>query len=140
MVNIANIVCKTIGIAGLSAAAYDAYAVGKHHSAVGEKNAAGKLYADVYQDSRTLSSESHVASEIQSKVADFRMNNPIIPVTGKIKGFFHGALNSMGDNIFLVSSAALALGTKGFFSKLGAWGVAGFGLFKILKDGFGIGK
>ena len=136
----AKIVCKTVGIAGLSAAAYDAYTVGKHHSNIGGKQASAALYADVYQDSKTLSSESHVASAIQSKVADFRMNNPIIPVAGKIKGFFSGAINSMGDNIFLVTSAALALGTKGFFSKLGAWGVAGFGLYKILKEGFGLGK
>ena len=136
----AKIVCKTVGIAGLSAAAYDACTVGKHHSAVGAKQASGNLYADVYQDSRTLSSESHIANGIQSKVADLRLNNPIIPIAGKIKGFIRGAFNSMGDNIILVSSAALALGAKGFFSKLGAWGVAGFGLFKILKDGFGIGK
>ena len=136
----ANIVCKTVGVAGLSAAVYDAYGVGKHHAHAGSQEASADYFQKIHDASRSATSESHVTNAMQKKVADLRMSNPVIPFLGKVKGFVKGTFESMGDNIFLVSSASLALATKGFFSKLGAWGVAGFGVYKILHEGFGLGK
>ena len=137
---IANIVCKTVGIAGLSAATYDAFATGKHHAHAGSQEASADYFQKIHDASRTTTSESHVTSAIQKKVADLRMSNPVIPFLGKVKGFIKGTFESMGDNIFLVASASLALATKGFMSKLGAWGVAAVGAYKILHEGFGLGK
>lgn len=87
-----------------------------------------------------MSTESPVNNAIQGKVADMRENNPIIPLYGKVKGFCSGVLTSLGNNLLPVSCAALALTTKGFFSKLGAIGLAGCGLLTVLKEGFGLGK
>ena len=140
MAIIANIVCKAAGIAGLSAVAYDAYAVAKHHS----NAAAAEISADTFEKAvaaqRSNSAASYVTGAMQDKVADFRMKNPIVPIIGKIKGFCEGFLTSLGDNIIPTAFSALALGTKGAAQKAGAWGLAIYGGYQLLKEGFGLGK
>lgn len=137
---VSKIVCKTVGVAGISAVVYDAYSRAKVES----KRTSQKMVADsferIHAAKRTTTKESYVDSAIQSKVADMRMDNPIIPFAGRIGGFVKGGLNSLGDNIVPVTFSALALGTKGFFSKLGAMGVGGVALYTILKESFGVGK
>ena len=136
----ANIVCKTVGIAALSAVGYDAYKVGNRYSKNGAKREMADTFVHAYDAQRTASNESHVTNEMQSKVAELRMNNPIIPLYGRLKGFCTGALHSLGDNIIPVACASLAIAAKGFFAKAGAWGLGIYGGFKVLHDGFGIGK
>ena len=63
-----------------------------------------------------------------------------MPCRKNIKGFDKGYLNTLGNNLIPVSFSALALATKGTMSKIGAWGVAGYGLFTIAKEGFGLDK
>ena len=77
---------------------------------------------------------------MQSKVADFRMKNPIVPIFGKIKGFIEGGLTSLGDNIIPAALSAVALGTKGSIQKAGGWGLAIYGIYQLAKEGFGLGK
>lgn len=137
---VSNIACKTVGIAGMSAAIYDAYAAGKHHSHSGASEMTADYFEKIHAAERTSSTDSHITSAAQKKIADLRMNNPLIPVAGSIKGFIKGALGSLGDNIIPVSLASLAIGTKGFWSKFGAWGIAIWTGFKVLQEGFGVGK
>lgn len=140
MGKIANIVCKTVGIAGMSAVIYDAYGMAKHYSGVG----AHELSADVYEKAiaaeRSNSSESLVTGAMQKKVADFRMNNPLIPMVGKVKGSVEGFISSLGDNVIPIILSTLALATKGAAQKTGAWGLGIYGIYQIAKEGFGLGK
>lgn len=137
---LANVVCKTAGIAGMSAVLYDAFSVAGANAKRTSLSMNADHFERIHTAKRTLSTESPVSNTIQSKVSDFRENNFLIPVYGSVKGFLSGLLTSLGDNIVPVSFAALALTTKGFFSKLGAWGVAGYGAYIALKEGFGFGK
>ena len=137
---ISNIVCKTIGFAGASAVLYDAYKIGHEHSIKFSKKESADRFEKMVADQRTASSESHVSSAIQNKVTELRMENPIIPIWGRIKGFFHGGLESMGNNIIPVIFTSFALAGRNFFAKLGAWGLVGCGLYTVLKEGFGVGK
>ena len=140
MVNVANIVCKTAGIAGLSAVAYDAYAMAKHHA----NAASAEMSADVFEKAvaaqRSNSTASHLTGVMQDKVADFRMKNPIVPIFGKVKGFVDGFFISLADNIIPTALSAIALGTKGAFQKAGGWGLAIYGVYQLAKEGFGVGK
>ena len=135
-----KIVCKTVGLAGLSAVVYDAYAVGKHHASSNSMAQSADSFEHIVSANRTTTSESPVTNALQNKVSDIRMNNPLIPAYGKVKGFIKGTLESLGDNIVMVGCTTLAMAGKGFFAKLGAWGVAGCGLYTILAEGFGFGK
>ena len=97
-------------------------------------------FEKVHASTRTLSGESSVNSAMQKKVAEMRMDNPLFSIMGNIKGFAKGFLNTLGNNLIPVAFSALALATKGTMSKIGAWGVAGYGLFTIAKESFGLDK
>lgn len=137
---VSNIVCKTVGIAGMSAVLYDSYSVAKKNSSRVAQMDNADHFEKVHASTRTLSGESSVNSVMQKKVAEMRMDNPLFSIMGNIKGFAKGFLNTLGNNLIPVAFSALALATKGTMSKIGAWGVAGYGLFTIAKEGFGLGK
>ena len=140
MVNVANIVCKTAGIAGLSAVTYDAIAMAKHHANAGAAEASADVFEKVVAAERSNNTASHLTGAMQEKVADWRIKNPIVPIFGKLKGYIEGTLSSLGDNIVPVCLSAVALTTKGFMQKAGAWGLAIYGTYQIAKEGFGLGK
>lgn len=135
-----NIVCKTVGVAGMSAVLYDAYSLARADSKRQSQVVTADYFQKVHADTRTLSNESQVDNAVQKGIRDFRIDNSIVPVYGNVKGFVTGFLKSLGNNIVPVSFASLALATKGTLSKVGAWGVAAYGLYKVAKEGFGIGK
>ena len=137
---VSNIVCKTVGIAGMSAVLYDSYSVAKKNSIRVAQMDNADHFEKVHASTRTLSGESSVNSAMQKKVAEMRMDNPLFSIMGNIKGFAKGFLNTLGNNLIPVAFSALALATKGTMSKIGAWGVAGYGLFTIAKESFGLDK
>ena len=140
MVNWANIACKTVGIAGMSAIVYDAYANGKHHAAVGKEELSSDVYEKSIAASRSNTDSSHVSSAMQKKVTHFRTNTPRIPIFGSIKGFISGFISSLGDNIIPVTLSSIALAAKGSLQKAGAWGLGIYAAYRIAKESFGVGK
>ena len=137
---VSNVVCKTVGLAGMGAVLYDAYTIGKEQSVRTSQQVTADKFEKIVAASRTQTNESHLTNAMQNKVADLRMSNPLIPLWGRVKGFFEGTLESLGNNFFPVLCSSLALLTKGTMSKIGAWGLGGYGVYMILKEGFGIGK
>ena len=140
MKTLAKIACRTAGIAGMSAIVYDAWSVGKENSRKISQLETADHFIRVHDSTRTLSFENPTKNMIQEKVKDFRMDSPIFPVWGKIKGFVHDTLESLADNIIPAVLSSFALAGKGFAAKLGAWGLAGYGVYTIMKEGFGFGK
>ena len=140
MVNWANIACKTVGIAGMSAIVYDAYANGQHYSAVGKEELSADVYEKTVAASRSNTDSSHVSSAMQKKIAQLRTNNPLVPFVGSVKGFVGGFISSLGDNIVPVTLSSIALAAKGTFQKAGAWGLGIYAIYRIVKESFGVGK
>ena len=140
MVNMANIICKTAGVAGMSAVVYDAIAHGQHHSAVASEELSSDVFEKAVAAELTNSNASHVTGAMQKKITDLRMNNPVVPLVGKIKGYTSGILSSLADNIIPITCSAVALAAKGKLQKAGAWGLGIFALYKVAKEGFGLGK
>jgi len=136
----ANIVCKTAGIAGLSFATYDATRKAKMFSKVGEQKATADTFESVIATKRTMGTASATTNMMQNKVAELRTANPIVPFFGKISGYIKGFLKSAGDNIVPVSFSAMALAGKGGWQKFGALGLAAYSVYMVLKEGFGVGK
>ena len=138
--NVANIVCKAAGISGLSIAAYDAYAMAKHHADASTASTSADTFESVIAAQRSNSSASAFTNAMQEKVGDLRMKNPLVPLFGKIKGFGEGFLSSLGDNIIPIALSSVAIGTKGFIQKAGAYGLGIYGVYLLAKEGFGLGK
>ena len=136
----ANIICKTAGIAGLSLATYDATKKAKVFSKVGAQNAAADTFEKVIATKRTMEVASATTNAMQSKVAELRTSNPVIPFIARIKGYFKGFFKSAGENIVPISFSAMALGGGKRVQKFGAIGLAAYSVYMILKEGFGVGK
>ena len=113
---VGKIVCKTVGVAGMSAVLYDAVSRSRAQSKRTSQQFDADFFEKVHADTRTTATESPLTSAMQKKVANWRMNNPIVSMSGKIKG-----------------------GTSGFLSSL-AWGTVGYGLFVVAREGFGLSK
>ena len=137
---VANIVCKTAGIAGISAVTYDAFAMAKHHADAATTGVSADVFEKAIAAERSNSTASALTGTMQKKVADLRMKNPIVPIFGKIKGFLEGFLSSLGDNIIPTTLSAVAMASKGAIQKAGAWGLAIYGAYHFAKEGFGLGK
>ena len=135
-----NIICKTVGIAGLSLATYDAVGKAKVFSKVGEQQATADTFESAIAAKRTMSTSSAITNAMQAKVAEFRTSNPVVPFFGKIKGYIKGFFKSAGDNIVPISFSAMALGGGPKLRKFGALGLAADSVYMVLKEGFGIGK
>ena len=121
MGTLANIVCKGVGIAGMSAVIYDAASVAKLNSKRVSQAMDADHFEKVHADTRTLSTESHINNAMQKKLQNWRMNNPVISFTGSVKGYVGGFLGSLGDNIIPTA-------------------FAGYALYTVLKEGFGFSK
>lgn len=140
MTILANIVCKTAGLAGLSVATYDAYAMAKHHASAETSKISADTFESVIAAQRSNSTASAFTNAMQEKVSDFRMKNPIVPLFGKIKGFLQGFVSSLGDNIIPVILSSISIAAKGFTQKAGAWGLGIYATYLVAKEGFGLGK
>jgi len=140
MRTVGKIVCKTVGVAGMSAVLYDAFSVGKAQSIRTSQASEADFFEKIHADTRTTTNESPLAGAMQKKVANMRMNNPLVSLSGKFKGAMSGFFSSLGDNLVPAATASLALAGKGFWAKLGAWGTAGYGLFVLAREGFGLSK
>lgn len=137
---VSNIVCKGIGVAGMSAILYDAYQVGKSHSKRTSQQLTADHFEKVIANTRTNSSESPVSCAMQKKISNFRMSNPIISSVGNITGAVSGFLGSLGENIIPAITTSTALAGKGKWAKAGAWGTVGYALYIIAREGFGFTK
>ena len=140
MVSLGSIVCKTVGVAGMGIAMYDgvnsAKAVGRHQAIVATQN----WLENSYFNSRTLDNISSSSNFLRKKTFDLKSKNPIPTIIGKTKGTINGFLYGLGINLPAILCGSLAILGKGFISKIGATGVALTVLYKIARDGFGLGK
>lgn len=135
-----KIICKTIGVAGVSAVLYDAYNCGRAVCMNTGQSISADSFESVISANRTTSEVSPVTSAMQKELSHLRMDNPLIPAYGRTKGFIKGCFISLGNNLVPTIFSMMALAGKNAWSKIGAWGLAGYSLYKVVKEGFGVGK
>lgn len=135
-----TIMYKTIGIAGLSFATYDALGKAKLFSKVGEQKATADIFESTIAAKRTMDAASATTNAMQAKVANFRTSNPIVPFFGKMSGYCKGFLKSFSDNLVPVVFSAMALCGGQKTRKAGAIGFGAYSVYMVLKEGFGLGK
>ena len=93
-----------------------------------------------YYDGRTIDTVSYSANNIRKKTFDLRTQNPLPALWGKVKGGAEGLFYSLGESLVCVACSALALLSKGTMAKIGAAGVTLGVCYKVLREGFGLGK
>ena len=140
MVSVGKVVCKAVGVAGMGLALFDAVQSSK---AVSKKTAHAKQAEYLhksYFNARTIDNVSANSNKIRAKTFDLETWNPLPAFFGKIGGGIKGFMYSLAVNMPLVVASAFAIASKGFMSKVGATGIALGLIYKIAREGFGLGK
>ena len=135
-----KIVCKSLGVAGLVAAGYDAGKISKQFAEIGSDHAQEHYMEKVYYSSRTLDKVSYTDNALREKTFELRSKSPFPGIFGKIKGGFQGFMYGLANALPLVICSSLAILGKNFLSKAGAIGIGAVAIYKVLREGFGLGK
>ena len=137
---IGKIACKALGVAGMTVACYDAVKISKQFAEIGSEHSQEHYMEDAYYSSRTLDKVSYTTNALREKTFELRTKNPLPGIFGKIKGGFQGFMYGLANSLPLIACSALALLGRNFFAKAGALGIGGVAIYKVLREGFGIGK
>ena len=140
MKTLTKIACRTMGMAGMGLALYDASRVAMRYSKNTSDVEQSKYLEKSYFNSRTIDNDSYISNAMRKKTFDLTTKNPVPSLWGRIKGYAEGMTYSLGNNLFTVACSALALLSKGFFAKVGAIGVVAGFTYDLLRNGFGLGK
>ena len=140
MVSVGKIVCKTVGVAGMGLALFDAVQASKNVSKRTAHAKQAEYLEKSYFNARTIDNVSANSNKIRAKTFDLETWNPLPAFFGKIGGGIKGFMYSLAVNMPLVVSSAFAIASKGFMSKVGAIGIALGLIYKFAREGFGLGK
>lgn len=135
-----KIICRTTGAIGMGMVLYDSVRVGKHYSKIESEKQSSKYLENAYFSSRTSDNMSYTSNAMRDKVFEMRSKNPLPALYGKIKGGTKGFLQTLGDNLITTCCASFALLSKGKMAKFGAIGTVLATIYKVARDGFGLGK
>jgi len=135
-----KIVCKTLGTAGIAVACYDAAKISKQYSVIGSDRAQENYLQNVYYNSRTLDNVSYTSNALREKTFELRSKNPIPSIYGKANGRFQGFMYGLANSLPLIICSSFAILGKNLLAKLGALGIGGIAIYKLARDGFGVGK
>ena len=135
-----KIACRTIGVAGIAAACVDSHKIAKQFSHIGADHAQEHYLEDAYFSSRTTDTVSPSSNALREKTFELRTKNPLPSIGGKIKGRRQGFLYGMANWLPVIACSSLAILGKNILAKAGAIGIVALSAFKILRDGFGLGK
>ena len=139
--NIASrIVCRTVGLAGMGVALYDSAKISKQFAEIGSEHQQEHYLERAYFNSRTADKVSYTSNALREKTFELRSKNPLPGIYGKIKGGFQGMMYGLGNYLPVVICSTLALACKNWAAKAGALGVGIAALYKVAREGYGLGK
>ena len=140
MNRITKIACRTLGIGGIALSCYDAYKVSKFYAETGAEHAQEHHMEKAYFSSRTTDKMSYTSNAVREKAFEVRSKNPLPSMFGKIKGGFQGFAYGIANSLPMILCSTMALLGKNIVAKAGAIGIGVVALWKVLRDGFGVGK
>lgn len=137
---ITRIACRTIGAAGIVLACCDSHKVAKQFSAIGADHAQEHYLEKAYFSSRTTDTVSPSSNALREKTFELRSKNPLPSIGGKMKGRRQGFLYGMSNWLPVIACSSLALLGKNILAKAGAIGIGILTAYKVMREGFGLGK
>ena len=134
-----SLLAKTAGLAGAAAIIYDSHKCGQADAKMKEFTDSTDILIKQYNDSKISNSRSTIASKLQDKLFEIRLNSGYNGFMANLKGYVSG----FGSNI-LTNALALGLSAGALFlkkgSKLCAAGLALVGLKTLICDVAGFGR
>lgn len=137
---VTKIVCRTLGVAGIGVACYDAAKISKQFSEIGSEHTQEHYLEKAYYNSRTLDKVSYSSNALREKTFEVRSKNPLPGIYGKVEGGFKGLMYGLSNALPLVICSSFAILGKNFLAKAGAIGIGAITAYKIIREGYGVGK
>ena len=135
-----KILCRSAGVIGMGVALYDACRVANHRRKVCGEIAEQRHIEKVYYNTRTIDRLSYTNSAHKERLFDARTDHGIYGFLGECKGLVEGFIYGLGNHLPTIFLSTLALLCKNTLAKAGAIGLAGYALFKSIKEGFGFSQ
>ena len=136
----AKIVCKSAGTIGMGVALYEASRVSSYFAKTESEDIQSKYLENAMYNARTIDKISYTSNNIREKTFDLRTRNPFPAIYGSVKGALGGFFYGLGTSLPVIACSAIALLGKNRLAKLGTAGLGIGFIYKILRDGYGIGK
>lgn len=137
---VTKIACRTLGAAGMTLACVDSAKVAKQFSEIGSDHSQEHYLEKAYYKTRTLDKVSPADNALREKAFEIHSKNPIPSFLGKIKGGFQGFMYGMSNFLPVIACSALAILGKNIAAKAGAVGLGCIAVYKVLRNGLGVGK
>jgi len=137
---VTKVACRSAGTLGMGVALYEAVRVGGHFSKTESEDVQSRYIANAMYNSRTLDNMSYTSNSIREKTFNLRTKNPLPAIYGRVKGAIEGFLYGLGNTLPLIACSALAILGKNTLAKTGVVGLGCCLLYKIARDGYGLGK
>ena len=139
--NYGKYLAKGAAIGALGLVGYDAHVLGLMEADTYSKSRDAKHLVKSATNTLYLDSPSVVTSDVKNEIfrveAEQNSRTFINKGVGYIKGFFYSLIRNVVP--FALGTVTLLASKKGI-CKAGGWALLGYGLFKLIKDGFGKGS
>ncbi len=142
-INYGKYISRGVGAAALYLVARDAHVYGKIKADehMKTKNADAALY--YLNNTQTINKPSMTQIQLKDAVYKYELDNNIRGFINSGVGYFKGLGSMLVSDVVTLGLGIGALFAKGRalpLAKTSAIGLAGIGIYSLIKDGFGIGK
>lgn len=139
--NYGKYLCKTAAIGTLGLLAYDANFLGKLQADTYAKSQDAKHCIKAATNTLFLDEPSKIDADIKNQALHVETDQNARQFFNTAIGYVKGFTNSLINNVipFGVAMVTLLTGKKPIW-KIGGFTMLGYGIYKVLKDGFGIGS
>lgn len=138
--NIANVITKSIGVAGLGLIAYDAHCAGKITGPMREKEHKAENLEGQFFNGMNLDSNSAVKAETKKRIFKYFLDENVSGFFTTTAGYLDGFATNLVSNVVPLGLAVGTVLTKGKVSKCFGAGLLAYGGIFLLQEMFGIGK
>jgi len=139
--NIGTLAARATGLAAVGMVGYDAHVIGKLTSDTYSQSREANRLSYAANNDAYLDSPSAVMGKVKKKIFNFQLeNNIFMPIEAAI-GYFKGFGGMCLENGLPLGLGVLATLAKGkIIPRLSALGLLMIGGYKVLHDGFGVGR
>lgn len=139
--NYGKYLARGAGAAALYFIARDAHNFGKIKSDVEVQSKNAKAAQYYLNNTMSLDKPSRISTDLQNGVYKLELNDGFRGFVNSIIGYFKGAATTLIANVVpLGLSLTALLAKKRVLAKGSAIGLGIYGIYTLLKDGFGVGK
>ncbi len=138
---IATGLTRVTGLAAIGMSCYNAHVIGKLDADTFTQSKEADRVCDAAHNSIYLEQPNTTMSKMKNEIFKFQLENNFFMPINSVRGYLSGFFSNLANNIVPFGLGLAALVAKGkFIPRTSALGLAIYGGYKLLREGFGIGR